>query len=89
MDSPGRTVVVGGGISGVACAKALADRGLPVRVVDRGRRLGGRMGGRSLAGRPVDLGASYLTAGEDSPLSEWVNRVGRLPSSGISHREDV
>jgi renalase len=72
------TVVVGGGISGVACARALADRGLPVRLVDRGRRLGGRMGGRSLHGRPVDLGASYLTVGEDSPfapvVADWVGR---------------
>jgi renalase len=72
------TVVVGGGISGVACARALADRGLPVRLVDRGRRLGGRMGGRTLHGRPVDLGASYLTVGEDSPfapvVADWVGR---------------
>ena len=75
MDS---TVVVGGGISGVACARALADRGLPVRVLDRGRRLGGRMGGRTLHGRPVDLGASYLTVGEGSPfgpvVTDWVDR---------------
>jgi predicted NAD/FAD-dependent oxidoreductase len=72
------TVVVGGGISGVACARALADRGLPARVVDRGRRLGGRMGGRTLHGRPVDLGASYLTVGEGSAFARvvagWVDR---------------
>jgi predicted NAD/FAD-dependent oxidoreductase len=73
-----RTVVVGGGISGVACARALADRGVPVRLVDRGRRLGGRMGGRTLHGRPVDLGASYLTVGADSSFApvveDWVRR---------------
>ena len=78
MDSAGSTVVVGGGISGVACARALADRGLPVRLVDRGRRVGGRMGGRTLHGRPVDLGASYLTVGEGSPfapvVADWVDR---------------
>src|SRR4051794_25990970 len=77
MDT-GSTVVVGGGISGVACARALADRGLPVRLVDRGHRLGGRMGGRTLHGRPVDLGASYLTVGEGSPfapvVADWVGR---------------
>jgi renalase len=74
----GTAVVVGGGISGVACARALADRGQRVRLVDRGRRLGGRMGGRTLHGRPVDLGASYLTVGEDSALApvvaSWVDR---------------
>jgi len=78
VDSARSTVVVGGGISGVACARALADRGVPVRLVDRGRRLGGRMGGRTLHGRPVDLGASYLTAGEGSPFApvveDWVRR---------------
>jgi len=78
VSSPGTTVVVGGGISGIACARALADRGAEVRVLDRGRRLGGRMGGRTLGGRPVDLGASYLTVGHDSPfapvVADWVDR---------------
>jgi renalase len=72
------TVVVGGGISGVACARALADRAVPVRLVDRGRRLGGRMGGRTLHGRVVDLGASYLTVGDGSAfapvVADWVER---------------
>ena len=78
MDIEGTTVVIGGGISGVACARALADHGRPVRLVDRGRRLGGRMGGRTLHGRPVDLGASYLTVGADSDfgpvVADWVDR---------------
>jgi predicted NAD/FAD-dependent oxidoreductase len=78
VDNLGTTVVVGGGISGAACARALADRGRPVRLVDRGRALGGRMGGRTLHGRPVDLGASYLTVGEGSPfapvVADWVDR---------------
>src|SRR4051794_854535 len=77
VDNAG-TVVVGGGIAGVACARVLADQGLPVRLVDRGRRLGGRMGGRTLHGRPVDLGASYLTVGDGSPfapvVADWVDR---------------
>jgi renalase len=72
------TTVVGAGISGVACARVLAAAGVPVRVVDRGRRPGGRMGGRTLHGRPVDLGASYLTAAPGSPfeavVADWVRR---------------
>ena len=72
------TTVVGGGISGIACARALADQGATVQVLDRGRRLGGRMGGRTLHGRVVDLGASYLTVGADSPFAPvvagWVDR---------------
>jgi len=76
--SSATTVVIGGGISGVACARALADLGRPVRLLDRGRRLGGRMGGRTLHGRPVDLGASYLTVGAGSAfapvVADWVER---------------
>lgn len=68
-------LVVGAGIAGLACARALRDAGVPVRVVERGRRPGGRMSGRTLHGRVVDLGASYFTAPEDSAFSvvtaEW------------------
>ncbi|MGX5654054.1 NAD(P)/FAD-dependent oxidoreductase [Geodermatophilus nigrescens] len=72
------TVVVGAGIAGVACARALADAGRPVRVLDRGRGPGGRMASRTLEGRATDLGASYLTASDGSPFAAvvagWVDR---------------
>lgn len=61
-DSP--VIVVGAGISGVACARALQDAGVPVHLVDRGRRIGGRMASRRFEGRPVDMGASYLTVSD-------------------------
>jgi hypothetical protein len=71
-------VVVGAGIAGVACARALAEAGTPVRVLDRGRRPGGRMASRTLSGRVTDLGASYLTAADGSPfaavVADWVDR---------------
>jgi predicted NAD/FAD-dependent oxidoreductase len=54
-------VVVGAGISGVSCARVLADAGLPVVVLDRGRRPGGRMARWTRDGRAVDVGAAYLT----------------------------
>ncbi len=58
-------VVVGAGLAGVACARALREAGVGVRVVDRGRVPGGRMASRTLWGRRVDLGASYLTVSDD------------------------
>ncbi|MGY1812881.1 NAD(P)/FAD-dependent oxidoreductase [Blastococcus sp. SYSU D00820] len=61
MPSPA-PVVVGAGIAGLACARAMAERGATPRVLDRGRRPGGRLASRTMHGRPVDLGASYLTA---------------------------
>lgn len=57
----GEHLVVGGGISGIACAAALRDAGRPVVVRDRGHRLGGRMAVRTVDGRPVDVGAAYFT----------------------------
>ena len=54
-------MVVGAGVSGVACARALAAAGVPVELRERGYAPGGRMASRTLAGRTVDLGASYLT----------------------------
>jgi renalase len=71
-------VVVGAGIAGLACARAVTGAGRAVRVLDRGRRPGGRMSSRTLHGRAVDLGASYVTAREGSPFAavvdDWVGR---------------
>lgn len=68
---PTRVGVVGGGISGIACASALHASGIDVVVFDRGKRLGGRMASRRIRdsglaydGRVVDLGASYFTASD-------------------------
>ena len=82
--SRARVAVVGGGISGIACARALHSAGLDVVVLDRGRRLGGRMASRTLRdtglpydGRVVDVGASYLTAAHPDFLGVvdgWVER---------------
>jgi predicted NAD/FAD-dependent oxidoreductase len=65
-------LVVGAGISGLACARSLADRGVVVRVVDRGRVAGGRLASRRRDGRPVDLGARYFTVPEGSAFAEVV-----------------
>jgi len=78
-------VVVGAGISGLACARVLSDAGVPVRVLDRGRRPGGRMSGRrvetSVGTRVADLGASYLTATDEG----FVAKVEDWRSRGLAH----
>lgn len=69
--------VVGAGIAGCACAAVLIGAGVDVTVLDRGRAAGGRMSSRTLHGRPVDLGASYLTARDprfQAVLDAWVDR---------------
>jgi renalase len=70
-------VVVGAGIGGIACARALLSDGLPVRVLDRGRRIGGRMALWTTGDRVVDIGASYLTASDPAfaaVVDDWCAR---------------
>jgi predicted NAD/FAD-dependent oxidoreductase len=70
-------IVIGGGISGLACARRLHDAGQSVRVLERAHRLGGRLSVRTepIAGRPhaVDLGAPYFTV-RDPAFAEVVGR---------------
>ncbi len=72
-----RVAVVGAGISGAACARALQAGGVAVDVLNRGRRPGGRLASRQLSGRVVDLGAAYLTAQEPrfaAVVADWTRR---------------
>lgn len=57
-------VVVGGGISGLAAAHALASGPNPPRVtvLESSPRLGGKLAGAELEGVPVDLGAESVLA---------------------------
>ncbi len=76
-DPAAPVVVIGAGISGVACARALVEAGVPVRLLDRGRRIGGRMGSKRLAGRATDLGASYFTVADpdfEQVVRDWERR---------------
>ncbi len=90
--------VIGGGISGIACATALADAGLTVDVYDRGHRLGGRLAtstlrdtGTAYDGRVVDVGAAYFTV--DDPgfgrmVGDWIDRGLVRPWTDTFHLAD-
>lgn len=55
--------VVGAGISGLTCARMLADHGFPVTVFEKSRGVGGRMATRRTPnGLRFDHGAQYFTA---------------------------
>ncbi|MCX6432327.1 MAG: NAD(P)-binding protein [Actinobacteria bacterium] len=80
-------IVVGAGISGVACASALAEGGIDVTLRERGRAVGGRMASRTMRdtgtandGRVVDIGASYFTVSDP----EFVSCIGGLVDQGIA-----
>ena len=54
-------LIIGAGISGLLCATELRKAGKSVRILDKGRGLGGRMATRRMAGGRLDHGAQYFT----------------------------
>lgn len=81
MRSDNDTVtIVGAGIAGAACAVVLRDAGVPFRLVDRGRAVGGRMASPELHGRRVDIGAGYFTVRDP----EFAEVVAQWESAGLA-----
>lgn len=56
-----RVAIVGGGLAGLTCARALVERGVDVVVFDKGRAAGGRLATRRVPPFAFDLGAQYFT----------------------------
>jgi renalase len=88
-------IVVGGGISGVACAQRLSEQDHDVLLLDRGRRLGGRMATRTVRdsgtrwdGHVVDIGASYFTVSDAdfrAQVEDWSARGLARPWTDAFH----
>jgi hypothetical protein len=74
-------IVVGAGIAGLACARELLDAGVPARVIERGRVVGGRLASKRLDDRYADIGAAYLTA--DHPAFRGLLDSWRI--AGLAH----
>jgi len=80
-------IVIGAGVAGLECARALGAAGRRVLVVDRARGVGGRCATRRFEDQPVDFGplflhgsdASFLAAVSGVPgvtaLPDWPHRV--------------
>ena len=68
---PLEVAVIGAGLSGLTCARTLADHGHRVRVVEKGRGPGGRMSTRRAEHRAFDHGAQYFTV-RDRRFERWV-----------------
>lgn len=75
-------VVVGSGIAGLVAARGLVDDGHRVVVVDKGRRVGGRLATERLAGGArADKGAQFFTVRS----AELSAEVERWLSQGMVH----
>ncbi|MGV9010025.1 NAD(P)/FAD-dependent oxidoreductase [Brevundimonas sp.] len=86
-----RILIVGAGLSGLACADRLSRAGHRVTLVDKGRGVGGRMASRRLATErgevTLDHGAQYFTASDarfDACVRRWqdAGTVAHWPAAG-------
>lgn len=85
-------IVVGAGMSGIAVARTINAAGRPVVVMDRGRRIGGRMAVHTVNERPVDIGASYFTVSDpsfESVVHDWQQRSLARPWTDTFHLRDA
>lgn len=78
----GETIIIGSGMAGITCARTLADAGQTVRVLDKGRGIGGRMATRSILTAAGDLtfdhGAQYLRP-RDPEFAQVLAQAGARP----------
>ncbi|XP_031475395.1 polyamine oxidase 5-like [Nymphaea colorata] len=74
---PPSVIVIGGGISGVAAARALHNASFKVVLLESRDRLGGRIFTDYSFGFPVDMGASWLHGVcNENPLAPLIRRLG-------------
>ena len=82
------TLVVGGGLTGLAAAVGAAQRGERVIVVERGKELGGRGRSETEGGYALNLGPHALYGRAHALLGELgVSAEGAIPSTdGLAMR---
>lgn len=97
-----KITVIGAGVAGLTAARALRRAGQEVRVLDKGRRVGGRISTRDADGGRFhfDHGAQYFTARSPAFRSQtedwvrrgvaarWDGRIGVMRSDGLLPKEE-
>lgn len=69
------TLIIGSGLAGLSAANKLANSGLNVVIVDKGRGVGGRLAVRRIGEAVFDNGAQFFTARSEqfkACVSEWL-----------------
>ena len=91
---PRRVGIVGAGVAGAACARALADAGCAVQVFDKSRGVGGRMATRRASWVPspvknrvtsASMQASSVAMRPVPPASGAASAAGMTSSGHIHH----
>lgn len=78
-------VVVGAGVAGLAAARHLRRREIPVTLIEAGDRIGGRAHTGMFAGAPFDHGAAWLHDAERNPLVAMAEPGVLLASDDMRH----
>jgi predicted NAD/FAD-dependent oxidoreductase len=99
VSTPRDVVVVGAGVSGLACARTLADLGRRVRVIEKSRGPGGRTATRREGDWRFDHGAQYFTVRdprfarqvaawrEEGVVSLWPARIAVLETRQVEPKD--
>lgn len=74
-------LIVGAGIAGLSAASRFQEAGLKVKLVDKGRGIGGRMATRRFGGGVFDHGAQFFTVRD----SRFAERVSAWRKQGLVH----
>lgn len=71
-------LVIGAGISGLAAARTLTDKGYSVIVLEARNRIGGRIWTDTSLGTALDLGASWIHGVNGNPINELVKKFNAI-----------
>lgn len=85
---PASVIVIGAGMAGAAAARALADAGVDVIVLEARDRIGGRVHADRSWGAPVELGAAWIHGMTGNPMTTLAGDEG-LPLVRTDYDDDV
>ena len=84
-------VIVGGGLSGLSCARHLQNKGVPYCILEASDRVGGRVKTDRIDGFQLDRGFQVLQTAYPvvrQTLKRYPLRLKRFPPGVVIHRDD-